>query len=342
MQPYEADEQMALDIYSGKANVVTEGALKKLFEENTKTEKKSRKAIANVNLPKKNVVMGNEFIVGLEVGTRFAYKISRLAIAQIPMDAETLPIITITADDIEQMGMTRQRLTGHLDTVIDEILDYRIKLASFDNLHKSPKMAGINVFAAAAAIPGKGAITVQLNPILRSHFLDLKADFTQYALPVVGKMPGFAASKLHELLLSRSRKYGVSLLRFSIADLATILNYTHKQDEFKPSTFVTNVIKRAVASINEHTECEVKYKALRTGREYTHIRFYVESEWKTLEEKLAHFKQMNEQMDESPELRAAFEKAGAEILKRLETGEGELNLDAKDSFNTNKVIRNCV
>lgn len=334
-------EQMALDIYSGNPALVTEEALLKIFQDATEgsvgDSNKNQMAIANA---KKNVVMGNDFIVGLEEGSRFAYKISRMAIAQIPMDADEFPLITITTDDIEQMGMTRQRLTGHAKDVLDEILSYRIVLAAFSSLQKSSKLGGINVFSSAEIIPGKGAINVRLNPLLKDHFLNLKADFTQYALPVVARMPGFATAKLHELLLSRSRKYNADLLRFNIEDLVQILNYKPKGD-FKPSTFVTNVIKRAVASINEHTECNIRYKAIKTGREYSHIRFYVESGWKTLEEKKEFFALLSDEQNESQESIHLFQQAEDEIERRLKTGDGELILDAKDDFNTGKVIIDC-
>lgn len=287
-------------------------------------EGRERKAGAVSGLvdPRRTVVMSNRFVVSIETGSRLAHKILRIAIGDISMDANELPTTVITSCDIEHLGLTKNRLTGHLNEVLDEILNYRIKLASVDRIQKEARLTGINVFAQATILPGKGAIAVTLNPVLREHFLNLRQDFTQYSIPIVARMPGFAASKLHELLLCRSRQYGISLLRFHIEDLVVILNY-HNQGEFQPSTFVNNVIKRAVASINEGTELRVNYKVIREGRRSKDIRFYVESEWKTLEEKQEHIA-WEEECLENPETAAIIKKARFQIAILLETGEGEL------------------
>lgn len=274
--------------------------------------------------PRKNVVMSNRFVVGLESGSRFAHKISRIAIGDIPMNATELPMTVITASDVEKMGFSRTRLTGHLNEVLDEILSYRIKVASYDRIQKDARMTGMNVFSQATIIPGKGTIVVSLNPALKEHFLNLKQDFTQYSINTAVRLQGYAASKLHELLVCRARQYGHSLFRFSIADLAVLLNYKPK-GPYKASTFVNSCIKRAVANINDCTEARVSYRAIRDGREYKYIRFYVEAEWKTLEEKNDYIA-WEARCKASPDIerRRIVTHNALAIEELLKTGEGEL------------------
>lgn len=313
-------EQLSFDLGRIQSSKSFEQLLNNLAEAEAANDAEG--ALSTLLDPKKAVVMSNRFVVGIECGSRFAHKISRIAIGDIPMNADELPMTVITADDIENMGFSRTRLTGHLNDVMDEILSYRIKIATMDRIQKDARLTGINMFSQASIIPGKGAIIVGLNPALKEHFLHLRQDFTQYSLPVVTKMNSYAASKLHELLLCRSRQYCHNLFRFHIEDLAIILNYKSK-GPYKPSTFVNNVIKRAVASINENTECRVTYRAVKNGREFKDIRFYVEPLGRTLEEKQDYLRWEQESLND-PAKKKLVLSTQMDIERKLMTGEGEL------------------
>lgn len=317
-----ASDQLSFDLNS----VQSSEALVALMDKIAGAASSRASDVSGISLldPRKNVVMSNRFVVGLESGSRFAHKISRIAIGDIPMNATELPMTVITASDIEKMGFSRTRLTGHLNEVLDEILSYRIKVAAYDRIQKDARMTGLNVFSQATIIPGKGTIVVSLNPVLKEHFLNLKQDFTQYSINTAVRLQGYAASKLHELLVCRARQYGHNLFRFSIADLAVLLNYKPK-GPYKGSTFVNSCIKRAVNNINDCTEARVRYKALRDGREYKYIRFYVEAEWRTLEEKKEYLAWEEACRDsDDPEKRRIINQSIWGIEELLKTGEGEL------------------
>lgn len=307
-------------------------SLEKLALECTTDVGDSRKRGALLD-PRKNIVMSNRFVVGLEQGSRFAQKLTRIAIGQIPMDAEELPTIVITSKDVEAMGLTKQRLTGHMDAVLDEILSYRIKLAAVDRIQREAKLTGINVFAQATIIPGKGAIAVKLNPMLKEHFLGLRENFTQYSLSVALKLPGYASIKLHELLLSRSRKYHTQVIRFHIEDLMAILNYKpSKEGGGSPSNFVNSTVKRAVQNINESTESYVEYKCLTNGRRLQDIRFYVDSSFKSIDEKQEYWRAIQEFRAGEPITSDSFTREDIMqntlwIEEQLLYGEGELCLE---------------
>ena len=283
---------------------------------------------------KKTIAISNNFVVGVEQGSRLAHKISRICIAQLSPYDNDLPLTKITSDDMMHMGYTRERLTAHMNEVLDEILNYRIKLSVMRRIQKDSQMTGINVFAQATVIPGEGAILVQLNPVLKEHFLNLSQDFTSYEMQVAMQMPSMAASKLHELLICRSRQYCADYIQFDVEDLAAFLGYKprppkEKEGEntktlaprkFNGSDFVNSTIKRAVNTINEISECFVKYETVKTGRQVTGVRFYVESNWKNRAEKAQFMKWREERMTGDEEARTLMQKADAEIVANLKSG----------------------
>lgn len=274
---------------------------------------------------RKMVTMSNQFVVGIEQSTRLAHKISRICIAQLKMGDDTLPLTKISSDDILAMGYTRERLTSHADSVLNEILSMRIKLSTIGAISNAARITGINVFSMATILPGEGAIVVQLNPLLKEHFLHLTQDYTQYEMKVALKMNSVAASHLHELLIARSRQFGARVIEFGIEDLAALLGYTPKQKRhvFSPSDFTNSTIKRAVNMINELTECRVAYFPVKTGRKITSVRFLVSSEWRTVKEKEQALRELQE-MSGSDVLKGLLERSNASNQKALESGDGSI------------------
>lgn len=330
------NQQFMLDLAAMKQ--VTDPALLALLdtgdEESPLRELKNGTGGANGETlldKKKQVIMSNRFVIGIETGSLLAFKISRIAIAQIPMNATELPRVKISTDDMMEMGYTRQRLTSHMNEIVEEVLNYRIKLAYFDTLHaERSQITGVNVFSLCTAKPG--AIYVDLNPQLQAHFLNQRRDYTQYALNVVTQMNSFVAAKLHEILICRARQYGVSLLRFHLDDLRLVLKPTktakpkkskadrtedgakRKEHRESPGVFLNNYIKKAVEVINANTECNVYYTTIREGHKIKDIRFYVE-DFGSIEAKERAMKLNRELGREEEELER--------IRALLESGEGE-------------------
>lgn len=325
------DQQLTFDLGGGMN--VTPGILE---IENLASSAFSNKKTTNQDLlnEDKKVVVSNKFVVALEEGSRLAHKISRIAIAQISATDTDISPVLITTDDMLDLGLTRNRLSSHMNAVVDEILSYRIKIASFTRAAgangkpgQDTKLTGVNMFSMASAC-GRGELMVQLNPMLKEHFLQLKENFTQYELPVITRINSFQATKLHELILSKTREYGAQMIRFHITDLAVILNYRPENGKYKPSTFVNSVIRRAVATINESTGLTVQFKAIRIGKEYKDIRFFIEEDFKTLADKNKAQQDVVESANNTPALKNALEKRQEDIHALLESGEGEVIFDS--------------
>ena len=290
--------------------------------ENYQTKAKKCSPLLDAN---RSIVMSNEFVISVEGGSSLAARLVRVAIGAIPMDAEELPETKITTTDFAALNLTAQRLTGHARKVLEDVLSYRIILVSMDKLKEPQKLTGINVFSYATLIPGEGAIVVQLNPVLKEHFLALRSDFTRYKLQEITELNTFASIKLHELLLSYVRKYDNHLVRFNLHTLSVMLGYKPKS-EFRASTFFNTTLKRALEEINAHTSIQVKAVPVypTKSRSYTDVRFYID-DWETIAEKqsrLAWEDRLRNGPD-SPE-RKIIIGADAEVENKLKTGEGEL------------------
>lgn len=321
--------QFSLDLGKTQTEQLLEGGCCILSPENTESICASfEKARMNSSLidPKRSVVMSNEFVVGIEEGKSLASRLVRVAIGAIPMNATELPATKITTDDFAGLNLTSQRLTGHSRAVLEEILSYRIILVSMDKLADNQKLTGINVFSYATLIPKEGAIVVQLNPVLKEHFLELRSDFTQYKLEEIVQLKTFPAIKLHELLLSYSRKYNNPLVRFHLHTLSMLLRYEPKSD-FVPSTFYNSCVKRALKEINEHTSIQVQAVPVYPlkSKAYTDVRFYIDARWDTLEEKQKCLER-EDRIRNGPACseKAIITAADKEIEQLLQTGEGEL------------------
>ena len=282
---------------------------------------------------RKQVVMSNQFVVGTESGTMFAFRIIRIAAAQIPKGATEFPDVCISADDMEKLGYSRQRLTSHMNDIVKGIMDYRIKIAAFDkDTNECTQLSAVNVFSKCSAHAKQGAMTVKLNPDVAEYFLNQQRDYTKYSLSIAASMSSYPAAKLHEVLICHARRFGVSLLRFSIEELRTLLTPMAKAEKGKKATggeeekrkqahresngvFANNVIKNAVENINLSTECQVYYRTIRNGRMISGIRFYIDDYGSIEEKKKALL--MREELHRT-------EMDMARINELLDTGTGEV------------------
>ena len=133
---------------------------------------------------KKTIAISNNFVVGVEQGSRLAHKISRICIAQLSPYDNDLPLTKITSDDMMHMGYTRERLTAHMNEVLDEILNYRIKLSVMRRIQKDSQMTGINVFAQASNTSPSPCISFHTLDAMNNSSL-LTISFSKASLKIV-------------------------------------------------------------------------------------------------------------------------------------------------------------
>ena len=236
---------------------------------------------------------------------------------------------------MEKLGYSRQRLTSHMRDIVNEIMDYRIRVAAYDkDTNECMQLSAVNVFSKCSAHARQGAMTVKLNPDIADYFLNQRRNYTKYNLAIAASVNSYPAAKLHEVLICRARQYGVNLLRFSIDELRVLLTPMSKaaekgkkkksetaeekrRREHRQSNgvFANNVIKNAVETINQSTECEVYFRTIRSGRNVVAVRFYVD-DYTSIENKKEAFL-LREKLGRT-------ETDLERINEILDTGEGEI------------------
>ena len=329
------NQQVVIDLSN---NAVNEEALVEIARHAEEvvlkgSQKKSKKS--SLLDGRKQVVLSNQFVVGTESGTMFAFRIIRIAAAQIPRGAKEFPDVYISADDMEKLGYSRQRLTSHMRDIVNEIMDYRIRVAAYDkDTNECMQLSAVNVFSKCSAHARQGAMTVKLNPDIADYFLNQRRNYTKYNLAIAASVNSYPAAKLHEVLICRTRQYGVNLLRFSIDELRVLLTPMSKaaekgkkkksetaeekrRREHRQSNgvFANNVIKNSVETINQSTECEVYFRTIRSGRNVVAVRFYVD-DYTSIENKKEAFL-LREKLGRT-------ESDLERINEILDTGEGEI------------------
>ena len=326
---------------------VTDALMQKLNIQGITPGQAAQYRKADIQDPRKMLSMSNKYVVGIEEGTRLAHKISRICIAQIRSCDTDLMGTVITTEDIQKLGYTKERITSHGQAIISEILSLRIKLSEVGTIGRAKNMAGINVFSSAAILPRQGAIVVRLNPDLKEHFLHLTQDYTSYEMRVAMQMNSVAASKLHEFLICRSRQYNAKILEVDVEDLKILLGYKpkDKKKKFSPSDFTNSTIKRAVQTINELTECQVKYVPVKTGRKITSIRFYVEAEWRTVKEKEDALQWIERTIEEDEAKGQLLLSAKENMMYELENGQTSIfpeDITELEAMKKNEATRQTV
>lgn len=114
-----------------------------------------------------------------------------------------------------------------------------------------------------------GTIELQFDPNLKPYLLQLKANFTVYNLKSVLPMRSSYSIRLYELLKQYEK---IGHRTFNVDELRDVLqvpaSYTWKD-------FKRRVLDKAESDINEHSDLEISYESIKTGRAYTAVSFRI-------------------------------------------------------------------
>lgn len=121
----------------------------------------------------------------------------------------------------------------------------------------------------------EGYITIKLDNDLKPYLLNLKERYTQYELIYTLQMKSKYSIRLYELLKSRQyNKLKSYTVKYSIDELKKILdaqNYTAFKD------FRRRVIEKAVEEINNYSDINIEYTAIKSGKAVKEIEIYIET-----------------------------------------------------------------
>ena len=111
-----------------------------------------------------------------------------------------------------------------------------------------------------AAIYKKGKIKFRISPEFKSCITELKGQFTQYLIENIKPMKSIYSIRLYELL-RQYRKVGERKIK--VEDLKKTLQ---APENYEYKIFNRNILQKAEAEINKHTDLTISYKGIRKGR----------------------------------------------------------------------------
>lgn len=138
-----------------------------------------------------------------------------------------------------------------------------------------------------------GTIKIRLDDDLHGYLLQLGANYTHYELITILPMRSQYSIRLYELFKSYSWLHKDIVV--AIEDLKKRLGctiYTRYPD------FRRKVIEPAIAEINKYAELGVEWKALKSGKAYSHLKYTIKS--KSVRERLLATQRILEEIGGTP------------------------------------------
>lgn len=117
---------------------------------------------------------------------------------------------------------------------------------------------------------GSGTITVKLGDVMQEYLIGLAKDYTQYSLLYILPMRSTYSIRLYELLKSHVCQMR-EVVEYSIEDLKSRLMAPYPN--FKD--FRVRVLEPALREINDYTDIEFRWEAIKHGRKVVSVRFFI-------------------------------------------------------------------
>jgi len=129
---------------------------------------------------------------------------------------------------------------------------------------------------------------VKLDDLLKPYLLGLKKNFTQFEFMYTLAMKSKYGIRLYEILRSYEFRHEIE---FGVEELKAMLLDAAKYVAFKD--FRVNVIDVAVNEINNLSDINVEYEAVKWGRSYSRIKFTIYQK-QDLDERFQTWKKIND------------------------------------------------
>lgn len=220
------------------------------------------------------VVKGNELI---EASYRLSLMEQRLILFAIVEARETQQglgdgFVTIEALKFARMfDLAENSIYDDLKVALLSL--YRREI-SFRDIH--PESGKVRVvltrwILAGSYITDGGAVQIMFSPGVVPYITRLEQEFTAYRLERIGKLSSAHAVRMYELLLQH-----LSIGRRDV-DLAWLKETLCVEDQYQRLVDLKRrVIDPSVAQINQHTDLQVDYQNIKSGRTVTGLRFAIQ------------------------------------------------------------------
>jgi len=141
-----------------------------------------------------------------------------------------------------------------------------------------------------------GTLAYHYNPMIQKHLQKLARNFTTYSLEHIAQMKSAYAMRLYEMCIMHLNASQQSKTSFSkeISELKNHLGITEKYKHFYH--FKPRVLEKSKSEINEYSDINFSYKAIKLGRAVHQIQFTVSKKnprakpvpLRTLAQKMCH------------------------------------------------------
>lgn len=205
-----------------------------------------------------------------------------------------LPVI-ITADTFAKQfpSIGRGNVYQQLKDAMDALYDRSVTIHDIDPVSGYPRVKKTRWISEAAYVDGAGNVQVIFTQEVIKYITRLEAEFTSYQLEKVGKMTSAHAVRVYELL-SQHRDIGNRIL--NLVWLRETLGV--EPGEYKlTADFIRKVIEVAVKQINDHSDLNVSYKSIKTGRAITDFSFKIKTKNSGSKQKKITDQQIREQLE---------------------------------------------
>lgn len=137
------------------------------------------------------------------------------------------------------------------------------------------------MFQEVKYLKGQGCFDIVLSKSIQPYLFELKNNFTSYQLHSALKLTSKYAKRIYQLA-SQWKDIGETCI-YPLEQLKIMFGlidpHGKKPEQFERiSDFKKKVLDVAVRQINEHTEFEISYHLIKSGRSFQAVRFYINSQ----------------------------------------------------------------
>jgi len=215
-----------------------------------------------------------------------ALKFITLIIANVKKsDEENKEYVFRIKDFMELIGKNYKELYNELDEATEELLNNPLKI---------PKERGflkLNWISSAEYHEGEGYISFKIDSKLRPYIFDLQERFLKYDIKNILPLRSGYAIRMYEILkdwYNQNARYNGSKRIEKVVEvrwLRETLEIPKSYQYGNSSGIKRRIIEKAKQELEQHTDIKFHYEEIKTGRRVTHIKFTIEPNPTSIENK---------------------------------------------------------
>lgn len=179
--------------------------------------------------------------------------------------------ITIPDKDLSFTFHYSEIYSGHINREARQIIE-QIKVRDIEILSENGDIIRVTIFPLAKYKANKGLFTFELHRMVVPLFLNLADGFSKFDLHQALELSSEYAQMLFTWL-SKHRRFGKWVI--DLTELRELIAAKHPAYD-RYNNFKVRVLEVALSQINTHTDMQVSFKPIKSGRSITSIHFTIE------------------------------------------------------------------